>query len=91
MNSSITRLSVWKNNFGVEGAEASPQQNRCEVLMDVLRFEMTMHCRHIRLESFTSPKFQDHSGAGNKLASKNKSLRLCFVFVASRPLPRRSW
>lgn len=31
VNSSITRLSVWKNNFGVEGAEASPQQNRCEV------------------------------------------------------------
>ena len=42
MNSSITRLSLWKNNFCVEGAEASPQQNRCEVSMDVLQFDTTI-------------------------------------------------
>ncbi len=42
MNSSITRLSLWKNNFGIEGAEASPQQNRCEVSMDVLQFDTTI-------------------------------------------------
>lgn len=90
MNSSITRLSVWKNNFGAEGAEASPQQNRCEVSMDVLRLEMTMHCRHIRLESFTSKIFQDHSGAGRKeLASKNKSLRR-FQAIASVLMVNRS-
>lgn len=42
-------------------------------IVDVLRFEMTMHCRHIRPESFTSPKFQDHSGAEKR--------RLCWCLL----------